>query len=202
VPVGERGLEAVLRRARQVDETRIAPALVGGPGAPRHHVAVRVDGVDGIHEGHDAFGREELLDVGAVALAAIADEDLVQAEPHAEGAEVVSGDLGEEELISGIGSVAPEGLGARQLVGGLVEGADHRRRQRLRDVADPEVHQARAGMRFVKGLGPAADLREEVARAEAPEVLVDPGHGASSPWGWGDSTPGVGEVLAAHRGLQ
>src|SRR6266498_605764 len=42
-----------------------------------HHVTVDVHGVHRVREGHHAIGGEDLLDIGGVALGAVADEDLV-----------------------------------------------------------------------------------------------------------------------------
>ena len=83
--------------------------------------------------------------------------------------EVVLGDGGAEKLVADVGPVAPERLGPGHLVGGLVEGADHRRGERAGDVADPQVDQADLGMGLAERLVAPLDLAEEVAGVE---VLV------------------------------
>ena len=86
------------------------------------------------------------------------------------------GDLAAEELVAYVGAVALERLGARLLADGHLQGPDHRRRKRQRDVADPQVDQPRIGVRLAIGLATPLDLGEEIARLEIQESLVDPGH--------------------------
>ena len=86
------------------------------------------------------------------------------------------GDLAAEELVAYVGAVALERLGDRLLADGHLQGPDHRRRKRQRDVADPQVDQPRIGVRLAIGLAPPLDLGEEIARLEIQESLVDPGH--------------------------
>ena len=174
--VGERRLEAVLRRARQIHEARIAARLVGRAGAPGHHVAVDVHGIDGIRQGHHGLRREDLLDVAAVALGPVAHEDLVGGDRHPAGAVVVLGDQLGEELVAGLGAVAAEGLGARHLVDRLVERADHHGRQGPGDVADAEADDLGGGMGVLEGLHAPGDLDEEIAALELQIVLVDARH--------------------------
>ena len=104
------------------------------------------------------------------------DEDLVQAELYAAGAEVVRDDLRAEELVAYIGPVSPQRLGPSLLAGGVLQRPDHHARERQGDVADPEVDQANAGVRVAMSLGSPLDLGEEVARPQVEERLVDPGH--------------------------
>jgi hypothetical protein len=73
-------------------------------------------------------------------------------------------------------SVAAERLRPRHLVDGLVHGPHDRRRQRERDVADPEPDQPGVRMGLGERLHPAGDLGEEVRRLEREVVLVDPDH--------------------------
>ena len=178
VPVGQRRLELVLGGAGQVHDASVAAALVGAAATPGDHVAVGVDGVNGIHERDHAVLREDLLEVRAVALAAVAHEDLVDGDLHAARAEVVGRDLGAQELVTDVGPVALEGLAPRHVVRRLVNRPHDGRGQRLGHVADAEIDQANVGMRVGVHLRPAPDLGEEIALIEVQVELVESGHGA------------------------
>src|SRR5256886_12940586 len=125
----------------------VASGLVEGAGPPGHHVAVDVHRIHGIHDGDDAVGSEDLLDVGAVALAAVADEDLVGAHRDAALAVVTGGDQLGEEVVARLGAVPSERLRAGHLVDGRVEAADDHGCERLRNVTDPEPDDLGLGMR-------------------------------------------------------
>src|SRR2546430_5355764 len=137
----------------------VASGLVEGAGPPGHDVAVDVHGIHGVHDGDDTVGSEDLLDVGAVALAAIADEDLVGADRDAPLAVVACGDQLGEEVVAGLRAVAPEGLRAGHLVHGGVERADDGGREWLSDVADPEPDDLGGGLRGLEGPHAAGGLR-------------------------------------------
>ena len=176
--IGQRRLERVLGHARQVHHARVAAARVGRTRASGHDVAVGVHGIDGIHERDDGVGRENLLKVGAIALAAVADEDLVRRQCDAARAEVLRGDLPAQPLVADVRTVALERLCAGHVVGRLVNRAHHRRGQRPRHIADPEVDDARGRVRVGERLRPPPDLGEQICGAQVQEVFVDPGHGA------------------------
>ena len=180
MPVGQRGQEVVLRGTRQVHEARVAPTLIGAARSSGDHVAVRVHRVDGIHEGDHAFGGEDLLQVGAVALAPVADEDLVHCNIDAARAEIVLGDLRTQEVVAHVGPIAPQRRGLPLLTGGLFQGVDDRRWQRPRHVADPQRDDAGVGMRLAEDLRPPLDLGEQITGPEVQVGLVDPWHGADS----------------------
>src|SRR3989442_5997308 len=114
--------------AGRLDEALVAAAVVRRPGAAGHHVAVGVDRIDRIHQRYDAVRGEDLLDVRAVALAAVAHEYLVELEGDAARAEVVRGDLGSQELVADVRTVALQRLGSRLLPRRLLQGLDHHRR--------------------------------------------------------------------------
>ncbi len=75
--VGQRRREAVVGRAGQVDEVAVAPPGVGRTGAAGHDVAVAVYGIHRVGEGDDVVQAEDLLDVSAVLLRSVGDENLV-----------------------------------------------------------------------------------------------------------------------------
>ena len=82
----------VLRGRGQIDHPVVAPVAGGAPGAPGHDVAVHVDGVDRIHHRDHAIGREDLLDVRGVCLAAVGNANLVGREVYPARRIVVSRD--------------------------------------------------------------------------------------------------------------
>ncbi len=91
--------------------------------------------------------REDLLDVAAVALAAIADEDLVGRDVDAARLVIVRADRLDEEVVALLGAIAAEGLAHAHLVDGRVHRFDDRRRERFGDIADAEPDHLRIGMR-------------------------------------------------------
>ena len=180
--VGERRAEAILGRGREIEKPGVPAVSAGGARPSCHGVRVDVGGVHGVDERHLRVGREDLLDVAGVALGAVAHEDLVGPDPDAARTVVVGGDELGQELVARLGPVAPERLGPRHLVDGLVHGAHNRRGQRQRDVADPEPDQPGVRMGGRKRLHAPRDLGEEVGRLQREVVLVDPDH---------DRLPGV-----------
>ena len=91
--------------------------------------------------------REDLLDVAAVALAAVADEDLVGRDVDAARRVVVLADRLDQEVVALLGAVAVERLALAHLVDRGVHRLDDRGRERLGDVADAEADHLRVGMR-------------------------------------------------------
>jgi hypothetical protein len=89
----------------------------------------------------------------------------------------VGGDVGAEELVADVGTVALERLAARHVVGGLVDGPHDGRGQGLGHVAHAQVHHAHAGMRVGERLRAAPDLGEEVALVEVQVELIESRHG-------------------------
>ena len=122
---------------------------------------------------------EDLLDVPAVLLAAVRDEDLGGLERDAARAVVVLEDRLQQEVVALVGRVAAEALRRPHLVDGLAQRLDHRRHQRQRHVADPEPDDLRAGFLLLERAHAAADLGEQVAGLELAVALVDARHGAA-----------------------
>jgi hypothetical protein len=177
--IGQRGLEVVFRDARQVDHAGVAGGRIRRAGAPGDHVGVGIHRIDGIHYADHALGGENLLKIGAVALAAVADEDLVRSQRHAARDEILGRDFGAQPLVPDVRPVAFEGLESRHVVGGLVERADDCGRQRPRHVTDAEIDDARGRMRGAERRLPSPDLGEEVGGAQVQVVFIDPSHAGS-----------------------
>ncbi len=171
--------EAVGLGRREVEDARVAALVVGRPRAARHHVGVDVDGVDRVGHRDPRVRGEDLLDVSAVLLAAVGDEDLVGGDLDAARAVVVLADRVDQEVVAVLRPVAAEALRARHLVGGPVERGDDRRGQGLGDVADAQADQLRVGVGVGEGRHAAPDLGEEIARRELQIVLVDVRHRAN-----------------------
>src|SRR5690606_15057412 len=82
---GDGGNVAVGRRALEVDNTFVAAVEIGS-GAAGHDVRVDVNRVDRIGNGEpETFGGEDFLDVAAIALRAVGNEDLVGGDRAAAG---------------------------------------------------------------------------------------------------------------------
>ena len=173
--VARGGHEAVRGVAVKIDEPRVAPACVRARAAG-HHVRVHVHGIDGIGHRDDDVLPEELLDVAAVALRAVRDEDLVGRHVHAVGLEVVLRDGLAEEVITLLGTVAAERLARGLVVHGAVHRGDHGGREGLGDVADAEADHLRLRVRVLVGLDAVGDFGEQVRSLYLQVVFIDANH--------------------------
>ena len=118
-----RGHVAVGGRAVEVGDAQVAAVDVGA-GAAGHDVGVDVDGIDRIGDREADVVGENLLDVAAVALRAVGNENLVGVDLAAAGGVVVLGHRVAEERIALFGTIALERRAFRHLVGGGVERLD------------------------------------------------------------------------------
>jgi hypothetical protein len=179
-PGGRRWREAVLFGGGQVEDAGVTAVVVGLAGSTRHDVGVDVDGIHGVGYGDAAVLVEDLLDVAAVLLAAVGDEDLVGLDGDAARAVVVLLDQLEQERVAVLGSVAVEaGLGAER-DGGVAQRLDDGRCEWQRDVADAEADHPGFGVALGERRHASPDLGEEVARLELAVVLVDARHGGGA----------------------
>jgi hypothetical protein len=173
-----RGAEGVRLGGIEVGDAGVAPLGVRLAGAPGHDVGVDVDGVDGVGDRDAAAGAEDLLDVAAVLLAAVGDEDLGGGNVDAPRLEVVYPDGFEQEVVAVLGAVAAKsGIGA-EFVDGSAHGLDDSGGERESDVTDAEPDDLCFGVRLGEHAHAAPDLGKEVAGLELAVVLVQTCHGA------------------------
>jgi hypothetical protein len=92
---------------------------------------------DGIGDRDANFVSEDLLDVPAVLLRAVRDEDGVVIDCDAAARVVVFADRIEQELVALVGRIAAETLGCSHLADRAAHRVHHRGHQRQRHVADP-----------------------------------------------------------------
>ena len=151
---------------------------------PRHHVRIDVDGIDGIAHGNLRIRREQFLDVAAVALRAVRNENLVRRDVHAALAEVELGDLLAQEGVALLGSVAVEVRARRLVIDGLVHRRDDGRGERLGDVPDSEADDFRLRVLRLVRRHAVGDFGEEIGRLDFRVVWVNLQHGDAFPCRW------------------
>ena len=178
---GRRGHVAVGGRGIEIKDALVAAVAVVA-GAAGHDVGVEIDRIDGIGNGDAGVGGEDFLNVAAVALGAVGDEDLVRFDLAAARLVVVPGDGLAQEGVALVGTVALEGLALGHLVGGGVERGDAHRRQRLGDVTDAEADEGPAGIGLLERGDAAGDVSEKIRRLELGVVFVDADHRAWERW--------------------
>jgi hypothetical protein len=144
--------------------------------APRHHIRVEVDRVDRVGDGDADVLGEDLLDVAAIALGPVGDEDLVRVDLAAARLVVVPGDGFTEKCVPLVRAVPLEGLTVRHLVRGGMQGGDTDGGERFRDVADAEPDDCARGVGLLAGGDTAGDVGEKVGRLQLGVVFVDADH--------------------------
>ena len=144
--------------------------------AAGHDIRVEVDRVYRVRDGDLVCRAEDLLDVAAVALGAVADEDLVRRDLDAAVRVVVLDDGFRQERVALLWAVAVERLSLRLIVDRLVHGLDADLRQRLRDIADAEADDVGIRVRFLVGSDTARNLREEIAARQLQIVIINGSH--------------------------
>src|SRR5690606_30946941 len=150
-----------------------AAAVEVGAGAAGHDVGIDIDRIHGVGDGESqAFGGEDFLDVAAVALGAVGDEDFVGGDRAAAGGEIVLGNGFAQEGVALLGAIALEGGAVGHLVHAGVEGLDAGLRQGLGDVADAEADDRLVGIGGGEGVHALGDVGKEVAGLELQVVLV------------------------------
>ena len=117
------GDEAVLRGALQIDEPRIRAALVALAGVAGHDVRIDIDGIDRVGDRDAVLVAEDVEDVAAIALRAVADEDLVIRDLDALRAEIILRDRVPQPLVTLLRAVAVKAFARRHLVHRLVHRA-------------------------------------------------------------------------------
>ena len=168
--------EVVLRRAGQIDDAFEVAVVLQRSRAAGHDVRVEVDRVNRVRDG-DLVGRaEDLLDVAAVALRAVADENLIRRDLDAAVRVVVLDDGFRQEGVALLRAVAVERLSLGLIVDGLVHGLDADLRQRLRDIADAETDDVGIRVCFFISSNAACDFSKEVAAWQLQIVIINSSH--------------------------
>ena len=167
VTVGGGGIEVGDARVTTVDV---------GTGASRHDVGVDINGINRIGDGEADVRGEDLLDVAAIALRTVGDEDLVGLDPAAARLEIVLRDGLAQEGVALFGAVALERLAPAQFVGAGVQGRHAHGRQRLGDVADAEPDDRPLRVGLLKGGDAPGDVAEQIGGLQLGEIFVNADH--------------------------
>ncbi len=173
------GDETVRGVAGQIDKPRIASALVRARPAG-HDVRVHIDGVDGVAHRYLDVLVEKFLDVAAIALGAVRDENLVRGDIHSARGEVDGGDLLAQEGVALLGPVAVERRARAFVVHGFAHGRENGRSERFRHVADAQADDLGVRMRRLVRIHAVRDFRKEIAGLDFLVVFVDVQHGRHS----------------------
>ncbi len=177
------GAGRVVRRA-EVDEVGVhalvghgaeAVLLVGGSIddlAAGHDVRVDIDGIHRVGDEDDVVLREDVLQVRAVGLGTVGDEDLVRADVHAEALIIIGNGL-PDEVVAFVVRIALEALFVGQVFGAFLEGVRGGLAERERHIADAHADDGLVGVRGDVLIRFSGDVREEIIRDEVVEVRVD-----------------------------
>ena len=138
-----------------------------------HDIGVEIDGIDRVGNGDADIGGEEFLEIGAVALCAIADEDFVGGDVSAFGLKVFFSDDVPQEPISLLRSVAAKGGVVGHFVYRPVKRLNASCRQGSSDISDPEFDNIERRFGFLVGCHPLGDVGEEIGCLEFLEIFVD-----------------------------
>ena len=157
-----RGNESVLGGTFEIDETFIASIDVCACTAG-HDVRIYVHGINRIGDCDFDILTEKLLNVAAVALGAVGNEDLVGGNIDSAILEVGLGDGFTEESVALFRAVAVERLALGDIVDRLVHRFDDGGRKGFRDISDSETDDFRRGIFFLEVLHAVCNFGEEVA---------------------------------------
>lgn len=164
--------KAVLFRTGQVGDVAPRAAFLQHASSSAHDVAVHVDRIDGVGDGHAVVPAQQFADASRVALGAVVDEDFGGREVDAAWGEVVLQDGLDEEVVALFGAVAAEGLRVCHLVHSLVHGFDAGGWQGAGDVADAQADDVLFGMGDLERVHLLGDVGEEVAAGQLQEMFV------------------------------
>ena len=171
-------------RGAEVDEVRVdalvghgAEAVLLGGGsiddlAAGHDVRVDIDGIHRVGDEDDVVLGEDVLQVRAVGLGTVGDEDLVRTDVHAEALVVVR-DGFPDEVVTFIVGVALEALLVCEVLGAFLQRVDGRFAERERDIADAHADDGLVGVCGDVLIRFSGNVREKVIRNEVVEVRVD-----------------------------
>ena len=133
--LGQFGHETVLGRGGHV--AHVGPTAVAiGATAAYHHIRVDIDGVDGVGHADEVVPVEQLLEVAGIALRAVIDEDLIEAEAHSARGKVVLQNSFAQEVVALLGAIAAKTFLGAHFIDGEVHGLAHGRTKGLRDITD------------------------------------------------------------------
>ena len=157
----------------EINESREPARLVGLSGPSGHHIRVDVDRIDGIRDGDNVLGSEDIEDISRVALRTVGDENLIGRNRHAARLVIVLGNGVAEKVVPLFGPVTAERLAATHLVDGPMHGFDHGRRQWLRHVADAQADDLCLRILGGKPRNAAANLGKEIPRLQLQKMIVN-----------------------------
>ena len=177
------------RRVEIKDPLVTAVALVTG--SSRHDIGVEVDRIHRIGNGDAGVLGEDLLDIAAVALRPVRDEDLVGFDPAAPRLVIVLRNRFAEKRVALVGAVTLEGLAPGHFVRGGMQGGDAHGRERLRDIADSQPDDGTRGIGLLVGGHAARDIGEQVRGLELGVVFVDADHRVWERWNVGELRGGL-----------
>ncbi len=172
---GGRGDEVVVQRTFEVVEPLIT-AVLGLGRAAGHDVGIDIDGVNGVGNGDAQFLREEFLDVGAVALGTVTDEDFRGVDGTSARLVVVFGNGLAQEVVALLGTVTAESGLAAEFVHSLVHCFAAGRCKGKGDIADAEADDVGIGVLGLIGFDALGDFGEEIRGLEFAEVFVGKNH--------------------------
>ena len=174
---GDGGHIAVGGGAFEVGDAGVAAVEVGA-GAAGHDVGININRIHGVGDGKlEALGGEDFLDVAAVALGAVGDEDFVGVDLRAAGGIIVGGDQIAEERVALLGAVALEGGAVGHFFGATLERINANLRQGLGDIADAKADDGFIGVGLSVGRHALGDVGEQIGRLQFQVIFVDADHG-------------------------
>ena len=106
----------------------------------------------------------------------VGDKNLVAVHLHAACAKVVLDNGLAQKILTLVGRIALQGIVVCHFLDGLFHRIDHRPRDALDHVADPQANHVGLGVGLGKRLDPAGDFWKEVTGFELEIVIVDMHH--------------------------
>jgi len=131
--------KSIRLRTVQIDKPFVTPLGVL-PCTAGHDVGIHIDRVNGIGNGNRQLIGEQLLNIGGIALRTVAHKDLIGRHICSAGLKIIDRKCLAQEVIPLLRTIPAEGRARGHLIDCLVQGLNTRRRQRLRDIADPQTN--------------------------------------------------------------
>ena len=119
---------------------------------------------------------KDFLNIAAIALGAVADEDFIAFYFNATSLVIVLDNGIGEETVTLFRPIAAEGIGAGQFIYGLVHSLNAGRRQGLGNIANAQANDICFRISFLKGCHSAGDFRKEITAGEFQVIVIDCSH--------------------------